>query len=124
MRIRVICLHNARTRRFMGGIQYENGLAGGELHTLKVTLLLKPANRTYEQLLHIVVRSILVLVLAGRSLRIPSPKCIQNCDVTCRHSSMTSIKANGEIVSFYSLFLFVCPDLCSIPPPISEHSCF
>ena len=51
--LRVIHLHHSGTCRFMSCIQYDDLLARGKFHVVKVDLFAGPAHGTYEQLVDI-----------------------------------------------------------------------
>ena len=53
MCLRVIRLYDRRTCGFVGSIKYKYLLAGGELHAIKVDLLMQPHKGTYEQAVYI-----------------------------------------------------------------------
>ena len=53
MCLRVIRLDDRRTCGFVGSIQYKYLLTGGELHAIKVDLLVQLRKGTYEQTVYI-----------------------------------------------------------------------
>jgi len=53
MCLRMIRLYDRRTCGFVGSIKYKYLLAGGELHAIKVYLLVQLYKGTYEQTVYI-----------------------------------------------------------------------
>ena len=53
MCLRMIRLYDRRTCGFVGSIKYKYLLAGGELHAIKVNLLVQLHKGTYEQTVYI-----------------------------------------------------------------------